>query len=76
MSICYDSIVMQFITLSKKEYRELRQLRAKLDQLLGTVSLREKPIMTGDDLLRFAKMKIKGGPKDLSLKADSYLYER
>lgn len=66
---------MQFITLSKKEYRELKQLRAKLDQLFGAVSLREKPVMTGDDLLHFAKIKIKGGPKDLSLKVDSYLYE-
>jgi len=31
-------------------------------------------VTKGNDLLSLAKLKIKGGPKDLSAKFDSYLY--
>ncbi|MBM3209239.1 hypothetical protein FJZ40_03020 [Candidatus Shapirobacteria bacterium] len=41
------------------------------------VGLREKEIFfaKGNDLLLIAKLGIKGGPKDLSARLDSYLYK-
>lgn len=35
---------------------------------------KEELIGGGNDLLALSKLKIKGGPKDLSAKLDSYLY--
>ncbi|HHD92085.1 MAG TPA: hypothetical protein ENL06_00465 [Candidatus Portnoybacteria bacterium] len=69
---------MEEVTISKKEYKELLQLRKGLDQILKKVIptdiIGKKP-MKSKDLLEFAKLKIKGGPKNLSKKIDSYLYE-
>lgn len=36
---------------------------------------KDKFIEKGNDLLTLKKLKIKGGPKDLSSKFDSYLYQ-
>lgn len=67
---------MATITITKKEYKELYRLKERLDNLLNVIIVKEKQIMTGGDLLIFSKLKIKGGPKDLSQKMDSYLYNR
>jgi len=65
---------MNNITISKKEYEELLQLKEKLDQILMRTLIREKKPMTGSVLLNFVKLKIKGVPKDLSENTDFYLY--
>lgn len=67
---------MTTITITKKEYKELYRLKERLDNILKVAVVEEKQIMTGNDLLTFSKLKIKGGPKDLSQKMDSYLYNR
>jgi len=67
---------MATITITKKEYKELYRLKERLDNILKAAIVKEKQIMTGSDLLTFSKLKIKGGPKDLSQKMDSYLYNR
>lgn len=67
---------MSTITIPKKEYKELLRLREKLDQILKRALIKEKKPMTGGDLLNLAKLKIKGGPRDLSEKTDLYLYVR
>ena len=66
---------MTTITITKKEYKELYKLKERLDNILKTTIVKEKQIMRGGDLLTFSKLKIKGGPKDLSRKMDSYLYD-
>ena len=67
---------MTTITITKKEYKELYKLKERLDNILKTTIVKEKQIMTASDLLIFSKLKIKGGPKDLSQKMDYYLYNR
>ena len=63
------------VTISKREYRELLQLKERIDRLLRVVAHERKALMSGEDLLRFSlRLKMKGGPKDLSAKMDSYLY--
>ena len=37
---------------------------------------KERIISPGNDLWKLARLKIKGGPKDLSGKLDDYLYHR
>ncbi|MFH0755326.1 MAG: hypothetical protein V1910_01515 [bacterium] len=64
----------QTIIISKKKFDELFVLKEKLDSILKSVLPQEKKGIKGSDLLDFAKLKIKGGPKDLSEKMDLYLY--
>jgi hypothetical protein len=65
---------MTTITIPKKEYNELYRLKEKIDRLLTFDLGVEKRQMTGKDLLKFSKLKIRGGPKDLSNRIDYYLY--
>jgi hypothetical protein len=67
---------MTIITIPKKEYKELLKLKERLDQILKKVLIKEKKTLKGGELLNFARLKIKGGPKDLSEKTDFYLYEK
>jgi hypothetical protein len=52
--------------ISKKEYKDLLRLKKKLDFILKNVVIKDRKEMTALDLLDLAKLKIKGGPKDLS----------
>lgn len=67
---------METITIPKKEYRELIQIREKLDWILKRGWTKERKPLTGAELLKLAKLKIKGGPKNLSEKAEFFLYQR
>ncbi|MCD6148879.1 hypothetical protein J7J18_05915 [bacterium] len=67
---------MKSITIPRKEYRELLRLREKLDKILKETLIKERKPMRGRDLLNLAKLKIKGGPRDLSEKTDLYFYTR
>lgn len=50
---------------------------AELVRKILKTGLAEKEIFLekGNDLLKLTKLKIRGGPKDLSGKLDSYLYQ-
>ncbi len=63
---------MTTITIPKKEYKSLYRLKQKLEDILRMAVKRNK--ITGKDVLEFTKLKIKGGPRNLSEKLDSYLY--
>jgi hypothetical protein len=65
---------MTIVTIPKKEYEELLKLKEKLERILKKVLTKEKKTLKGADLLDFAKLKIRGGAKDLSEKINFYLY--
>jgi hypothetical protein len=67
---------MAIVTIPKKEYKELLKLKERLEQILKKVSTKREKKLKGVDLLDFAKLKIKGGTKDLSEKINFYLYEK
>jgi NifU-like protein involved in Fe-S cluster formation len=67
---------MTTVIIPKKEYEELLKIKEKLDQILKKVSIKEKRVLKGTDLFGLTKLKIRGGPKDLSEKVNSYLYEK
>jgi len=62
--------------ISQKEYKDLLRLKKKLDFILKNVVIKDRKEMTALDLLDLAKLKIKGGPKDLSQRAKFYIYSK
>jgi hypothetical protein len=62
--------------ISQKEYKDLLRLKKKLDFILKNVVIKDRKEMTALDLLDLAKLKIKGGPKDLSERAKFYIYSK
>jgi hypothetical protein len=67
---------MSTVTILKKEYKELLKIKEKLNQILKKVLIKEKRALKGADLFGLTKLKIRGGPKDLSEKVNFYLYEK
>jgi len=71
------------IYLPEELHSELTSLGKKLNLPMAEVvrkilknSLKKKETLMGkgNDLIKLGKLKIKGGPKDLSQNLDSYLY--
>jgi hypothetical protein len=62
--------------ISQKEYKDLLRLKKKLDFILKNIVIKDRKEMTAWDLLDLAKLKIKGGPKDLSERAKFYIYSK
>ncbi len=58
------------------KYKNLIEEKNKIERNLRLLLIKKikKVAFKGNDLLDLAKLKIKGGPKDLSQKLDSYLY--
>ncbi len=66
---------MNTITTSKKEFKEIFNIRRQLDKIFRLLINREiQEIPTKNNLLDLAKLRIQGGPRDLSSKLDFYLY--
>lgn len=66
---------MTTMTIQKKEYRDLLRKKERVNKELRLFFL-NKPTVFEDsnDLLNVAKLKIQGGPKDISANLDNYLY--
>jgi hypothetical protein len=62
--------------ISQKEYKDLLRLKKKLDFILKNVEIKNRKEITAGNLLDLAKLKIKGGPKDLSERAKFYIYSK
>jgi hypothetical protein len=63
--------------ISQKDYKDLLRLKKKLDFILKNVVIKDRKEVTALDLLDLAnKLKIKGGPKDLSQRAKFYIYSK
>jgi hypothetical protein len=63
--------------ISQKDYKDLLRLKKKLDFILKNVVIEDRKEVTALDLLDLAnKLKIKGGPKDLSQRAKFYIYSK
>ncbi|MFH1837924.1 MAG: hypothetical protein ABH808_00265 [Candidatus Kuenenbacteria bacterium] len=69
----YTNNFKKAIQQAEKDYKNGHIYRAS--SVLKFILPQEKHKMIGADLLNFAKLKIKGGPKDLSEKIDLYLYK-
>jgi hypothetical protein len=70
---------MTTITIPKKEYEELLKIKERLDQVLKKISIKaikEKKVLKGAELFDLTKLKIRGGPRDLSGKVDFHLYKK
>jgi len=70
--------------LPEETHQELTLWAAKMDLSMAEVARRliktglekkDEFLEKGNDLLALVKLKIKGGPKDLSQKLDTYLYQ-
>ncbi len=62
--------------IKEKEYKSLLKLKKKLDEILKNVVIEKRKQITAYELLDLTRLKIKGGPKDLSQKARFYIYSR
>lgn len=61
----------------QKEYQKLLKERKKIEISLRILLKKKLQDLTqGKDLIGLIKLKLKGGPKDLSSKFDFYLYGR
>lgn len=61
--------------LIPKEYKELLNEKAHIEEELRWFLVKKMPLIKHLDALKdIARLKLKGGPKDLSLKLDYYLY--
>jgi len=66
---------MTLITVSKKEYRKLIKGKSCLSEILRLLLTKKmKTIPKKNDLLELTKLKIRGGPRNLSSKLNFYLY--
>jgi predicted CopG family antitoxin len=67
---------MTTITIPKKEYKELAQGKKQLSEVLRLLLAKEiRAMPKKNDLLDLAKLKLRGGPKNLSSRLDFYLYK-
>jgi hypothetical protein len=64
------------IKIKEKEYKNLRKLKKELDEILKNVVIEKRKQMTAYELLDLTRLKIRGGPKDLSKKGKFYIYSR
>jgi hypothetical protein len=62
--------------IKEKEYKNLIKLKKKLDEVLKNIFIEQKRTMNAYELLDFIRLKIRGGPRDLSKKAKFYIYSR
>jgi hypothetical protein len=72
----YVIIIIMTTKIKEKEYKNLLELKRKLDEILKNVFIEKRKQITACDLLDLTRLKIKGGPKDLSQKARFYIYSR
>ncbi len=62
--------------IKEKEYKNLLKLKKELDEILKNVVIEKRKQMTAYELLDLTRLKIKGGPGDLSKKGKFYIYSR
>ena len=62
--------------IKEKEYKNLIKLKKKLDEVLKNIFIEQKRTMNAYELLDFIRLKIRGGPRDLSKKGKFYIYSR
>ena len=62
--------------IKEKEYKNLIKLKKKLDEILKNILIEKKRTMNAYELLDFIRLKIRGGPRDLSKKGKFYIYSR
>jgi hypothetical protein len=62
--------------IKEKEYKNLLKLKRELDEILKNVFIEKRKQITAYELLDFIRLKIRGGPRDLSKKARFYIYSR
>lgn len=61
--------------LIPKEYRELLNEKAHIEEELRWFLVKKLPVIKCYDALKdIAKLKLRGGPRNLSFKLDYYLY--
>jgi hypothetical protein len=62
--------------IKEEEYKNLLKLKKELDEILKNVVIEKRKQMTAYELLDFIRLKIRGGPRDLSKKGKFYIYSR
>lgn len=82
--IHYLTMLRTQVYLPEETHQDLTLWAAKMDLPMAEIIRRilktglekkEEFLEKGNDLLALAKLKIKGGPKDLSQRLDAYLYQ-
>ena len=66
-----NEIKQELEKISKKERVSMGKMIRKI---LKKSLIENREFQNGNDMLELTKLKIKGGPKDLSSRADEYLY--
>ena len=83
-AIHYLTMLRTQVYLPEETHQDLALWAAKMDLPMAEIIRRilktglekkEEFLDKGNDLITLAKLKIKGGPKGLSQKLDSYLYQ-
>lgn len=60
-----------------REYERLLEQKRRIDVSLKMMIVRKfRKFTTGNNLLKLAGLKLKGGPRDLSSRLDAYLYHQ
>lgn len=86
LHLCYTLVIMlrTQIYLPQETHQELMLWSRKMDLPMAEIvrkfinaglNKKEEFLEKGNDLLALTKLKIKGGPKNLSEKLDFYLYQ-
>lgn len=60
-----------------REYEKLLEQKRQIDVSLKMIIVKKfRKFTTGNNLLKLSELRLKGGPRDLSSRLDTYLYSQ